>query len=143
MANVDVQALEQAIRDRLKTTITSIAVEPFPARPADYRLPHPVGVCLVAYSGSEYSDPVNGLQGQDMTWVMTLLMQGAYSHTGSYPQLQAIRDCLAGWKPDGCQRQMWITRDQFVAQWDGVWQWDLLFKTTANYINGASCMRSS
>lgn len=139
MSNVDIQTLEQSIRERLQATVNEIAVESFPANPAEYRLPHPVGVCLVAYSGSEYGEPLNGVQDQQMTWVMTLLMQGAYTHTQSYPQLTKIRDALVGWKPVGCKRSLWITRDQFVAQWDGIWQWDLMFKTAANYLHAESC----
>lgn len=137
--NADIALIEEALRQRLQAEITDVAVESYPANPDLYRLTHPVGALLVGYAGSEYSEPVNGIQEQSMRWVVTLLMQGLYSHAGNYTPLQQVRDLLSGFKPEGCRSACYLLTDQFVGQAGGVWQWDLVFKATAWYRHAVCC----
>lgn len=137
--NADIAVIEVALREHLQASITEVAVEAYPANPDLYRLTHPVGALLVAYAGSEYTEPVNGIQEQSMRWVVTLLMQGLYSHAGNYSPLQAARDQLAGFKPVGCRSGLYLVSDHLVGQADGVWQWDLVFKASAWYRHALCC----
>ncbi len=137
--NADIALIEEALRQRLQAEITEVAVEPYPANPDLYRLTHPVGALLIGYAGSDYGEPVNGIQEQTMRWVLTLLMQGLHTHANNYPSLHQARDVLTGWKPAGCRSGLSIVSDNFVGQADGVWQWDLVFKGTAWYRHAVCC----
>lgn len=137
--NADIAVIEEALRQQLQASITEVAVEAYPANPGLYYLTHSVGALLVGYAGSEYTEPVNGIQEQSMRWVVTLLMQGLYSHADNYSPLQQARDLLAGFKPAGCRSGFYLVADQFVGQAGGVWQWDLVFKATAWYRHAACC----
>lgn len=122
--------LEQNIQARLETRLTGLAVESFPARPADYRLTHPKGVVLIAYSGSDYG-PVQTLrmvvQDRTVKYSLVLMVRNLRTHSESLPYLDVLRVAMAGFVPAPGAEPCVLQGERFLDESDGVWSWELTF----------------
>lgn len=119
--------IETALVDRLKLVLPGYAVEPFPDKPASYRLLSPKGAVLVVYRGSGLSptqDVGMIVQERVLQYDITLLTRDLRSHTGAYALLDVLYQSLLGFAPPNCGK-IWIERDGFVSQEDGVWQYEI------------------
>lgn len=127
---IPLQTLEQAFLDRLTPHFgAELAVQSYPARTEGYKLLHPFGAVLIAYLGSDYSDPLDlgGLMQQNRTlrWGFVLQTRNRFTHAESLPWLDRLRGQLTGFVPQpGCSRCR-LTREQFISEDEGIWTWEL------------------
>lgn len=127
--------LEQAVIAQLQSVGLGIPVEPYPDRPSDYALLDPVGAALVVIQGSRYEQQFNGVQNRATRIIVTLLMRNLSTHQGAYALIDAITTALMGWTPPlQGSGQNWCglsaVSDQYVNEFSGVWQYDLVFETS-------------
>jgi hypothetical protein len=125
--------LETQIVDRLKSRLTNIQVEPYPDRPAEYKLLHPTGAVLVHYQGSRYgkrraTDAV--VQDRRLEFGVTVLARNLRVHTGAYAILDAVCSALTGWQPGGYGK-IYPLSDGFLSEETGIWQYQMSFALDA------------
>jgi len=121
--------LETQIVDRLKSRLTNIQVEPYPDRPAEYKLLHPTGAVLVHYQGSRYgkrraTDAV--VQERRLEFGITVMARHLRVHTGAYAILDSVCAILTGWKPAGYGK-VYPLSDGFLSEDTGIWQYQMSF----------------
>lgn len=127
---IPLQQLEAAFLNRLTLHFgAELAVLSYPARTEGYKLLHPAGAVLIAYLGSDYSDPLDlgGLMQQNRTlrWGFVLQTRNRFTHAESLPWLDRLRGQLTGFIPQpGCSRCR-LTREQFLSEDDGLWTWEI------------------
>lgn len=119
-----IQAVEQAIIDRLAGRIEGVHIGAFPDSPRDYRLTHPVGALLVHYSGSKYGSPT-GYASQERTLsfdivVVTRALRDGKKSSGAYGLIEAVRKAIAGYRMPGCQ-PCYLNSDGYSYEAGGVW----------------------
>lgn len=127
-----IQALMQAATARATALLTragavlpELAVEDFPGRPEAYRLSHPKGALLLAYSGSDYGAPgAGGAQARLMKLDFVLQIRNLAKHQGAYEVLEHLRVGFTGWEAPGCLAA-YPTREAFRGAEDGVYQYVL------------------
>ena len=124
------EQIEDAIVSRLKSSIPDLEVSPFPERPDEYGLIHPVGAVLVQYRGSEYSEPASLgtiTQTRTMEFVVLLAVRHLRSHQGAYAYLDSIRGSLTGYVIPPLSK-MFAVREAFLAEKGGIWWYAVEFK---------------
>lgn len=124
--------IETAIIERLKSKISDVLVEGFPEKPSEYKLLHPKGALLVSYAGSTFSEPEAVdivLQTRKIEFDITVVMRHLRTHEGAYAYLDAVRTVLTGYRIPGCSK-MYPTREQFISEENGIWQYAITFTLT-------------
>jgi hypothetical protein len=121
--------LEWLVIGKLKDTGLNITIEPYPDRPSEYSLIDPDAAALVVIPSSSYTPAINGVQTRTTRIIITLLVRNLGTHAGAYDLLDSILAALQGWRPDGWM-MLEAVSDQFVAETDGVWQYDMVFETS-------------
>ena len=127
---IPLQQLEEAFLNQLTAHFgPQLEVKSYPARTEGYKLLHPAGAVLIAYLGSDYSDPLDlgGLMQQNRTlrWGFVLQTRNRFTHAESLPWLDRLRGQLTGFIPQpGCSRCR-LTREQFVSEDEGLWTWEI------------------
>jgi len=117
--------LEDSIIAKLKNDAgLKIAVEKFPSRVSRYKLQHPVGVVLVAYSGSKFNGFGSSQEIRQADIVLTFLLRDLREHERSYDNMELCLDTLRRFKPKGASGVMMAEREVFVGETEGVWQYD-------------------
>lgn len=124
LAELEISLLAQ-LRSGIATT--DLAIDPYPPRPADYRLLHPRGAVLVRIDGSRYQSAATGAAHRDAQVIVTLLLRDFQQHQAAYEWLDAIQGLLFGFVPAGGWQAMKVLSDQFISENEGVWQYDLTF----------------
>lgn len=122
--------IEQAILDRLKAKVQGVAVNPYPERPAEYTLMHPVGEVLLCYARSEFTPPLPTdivVQDQTIVWTASVIMRGLRPRRDgqhvSYTALQAVRGALTGYSAPGCTK-LYPLKEALVSEDGGIWRYD-------------------
>ncbi|MFL7925985.1 Gp37 family protein [Acinetobacter baumannii] len=122
-----------AVVDRLKERFgKGLAVELFPENPKGYRMNHPVGAILVAFSGSRFagSDALDAVfQERDMTIPLTLVFRQLNGPQGVVGYLDQIREALTGFTPPHCCIALAPTDESFIGQVTGLWQYAQKYQT--------------
>ncbi|MBK1890723.1 Gp37 family protein [Undibacterium sp. 14-3-2] len=122
----------EAVVDRLKRQIQTLAVENFPDKPSEYRLNHPNGALLVSYAGSHFGE-IEGVgtvvQRQTITLSITVVMRLPNGSEGAVDVLDKVRAALIGFKPPDCHRKMWALNERFLDESAGIWQYALDMNT--------------
>lgn len=124
LAELEISLLAQ-LRSGIATT--DLAIDPYPPRPADYRLLHPRGAVLVRIDGSRYQSAATGAAHRDAQVIVTLLLRDFQQHQAAYEWLDTMHSLLLGFIPAGGWQAMSAVSDQFVSENEGVWQYDLMF----------------
>jgi hypothetical protein len=131
-----------AVIAQLALRMPDFAVEYFPENPVTYRLNNPTGALLVSYPGSTFqAPPASGQNGslipgtsrpqsRMMGIVVTVVLRQLNGREGAIGALDDVRDALRGFKPPGCRSGMHFTRERFLGQVDGLWQYALDAGTT-------------
>ena len=122
-----IEAIEQAIVARLlaRPGLSQFQVEAWPSDAAQYVLRSQLGAVLVGYKGSHYGPPVptDGVaQDRQMEFEVTAMVRGLRDHSGGYPVLEEVRLALTGWMAPGALRPAFFTKDGFVGEEQGVWE---------------------
>ncbi|PVJ40204.1 hypothetical protein C4855_26865, partial [Salmonella enterica subsp. enterica serovar Gaminara] len=119
-----------AVLTRLREKLPQLQVEYFPEKPAEYRLNHPVGALLVSYAGSRFDKPNDigaVLQPQTIQLCVTVVFRQLNGKKGAIDVLDAVRRILGGYTPPNCRRRIWLTREVFIGEVKGLWQYALDF----------------
>jgi hypothetical protein len=128
-----IEAIEQAVRDRLQAAVPTVAVQGWPDRPEAYVLKHALGALLVRYTGSRFDRPETTdvmVQTQTIQVEVAALMRALRTHEGLYALLDAARHALTGFRAAGCSA-MHPTRETFTDYAEGVWQYTIEFACEA------------
>jgi len=126
-----------AVVTRLQEKLPTLQVEYFPEKPADYRLNHPQGALLVSYTGSRFDRPNDigaVIQSQTLQLCVTVVFRQLNGKTGAIAVLDVIRCILGGYTPPNCRRRIWLTREVFIGEVKGLWQYALDFATESVFI---------
>ncbi|GDO99305.1 Gp37 family protein [Escherichia coli] len=126
-----------AVMALLKEKFSGLAVEYFPERPGEYRLNHPRGALLVSYAGSRYGEPVDTgavLQPQTVQLCVVVVFRQLNGRRGAIAMLDQLRRVLGGFMPPGCRRRIWLIRDVFIGEKDGLWQYALDIATESVFV---------
>lgn len=100
--------LEQAIVARLSgsATLAEVQVLPFPTDPADLGLPVNARQIYVGFKQENLDSPNSITKGgrippqrRKLEYELVLRMQELRSHRVSYPVMDAVRECLTGYRP--------------------------------------------
>ena len=126
--------METSLLARIRQGLPALAVEPFPDKPADYKLLHPKGAVLVRYNGSSYgatqsTDVVyqDRLVEWDLAIVTKSLVKGK---SAVYPIMDVLRTLLTGYRLPDCGK-LFPTNEEFVSEKNGIWQYSMLFSAVA------------
>ncbi|EPV4571206.1 Gp37 family protein [Yersinia enterocolitica] len=126
-----------AVVARLKEKLPTLAVEYFPEKPAAYRLNHPKGALLVSYAGSRFDKPNDTssvIQAQTIQLCVTVVFRQLNGKQGAVDVLDVVRRILGGYTPPNCRRRIWLTREVFIGEVSGLWQYALDFATESVFI---------
>ncbi|MBE8614692.1 hypothetical protein CYG68_20345 [Morganella morganii] len=126
-----------AVVARLKEKLPTLAVEYFPEKPAEYRLNHPKGALLVSYAGSHFDKPNDTsavIQAQTIKLCVTVVFRQLNGKQGAVDVLDVVRRVLGGYTPPNCRRRIWLTREVFIGETRGLWQYALDFATESVFI---------
>lgn len=129
---MDVNPVIEAVVARLKQKLTTLQIEYFPEKPADFRLNHPVGAVLVSYPGSRFGKPEDidaVMQSHTITLNATVVFRQLNGRQGAVAVLDTVRRVLCGYQPPNCRRKIWLVRDVFLGNVGGLWQYALDFAT--------------
>jgi len=140
-----ITALEDAILARLAPALTRegdvrpiVELAPWPGRPNEYRMVHPIGAVLVMYKRSKYPGEPNGMVEWSAEYEVGLFARNLRTHqavgdshpdfgTGAYDLLQACRDALAGVELPHSAGQLALTSEAYAGYKEGVWAYTLGF----------------
>lgn len=126
-----------AVVARLKEKLPGLSVEYFPEKPAEYRLNHPVGALLVSYAGSRFDKPDDigaVIQPQTLQLCVTVVFRQLNGKRGAIDVLDMLRRILGGYTPPHCRRHIWLTREVFIGEVNGLWQYALDFATESVFV---------
>ncbi|MEW5970224.1 MAG: Gp37 family protein [Pseudomonadota bacterium] len=122
---MNIEILETAIVNRLKTAITDVKVEAIPDDPQNYKLLHPKGAILVHYSGSKFKAPdlVDYIaQDRYVTFDVFLSIRGLRNNNGAYNYLETTKSLLTGFSTDDIGK-MYPIDESFQGQDNGLWHY--------------------
>ena len=129
-----IDTIESAIVTRLESQITDLTIKAFPSDPSDFKaLPFNNGLILVAYSGSDFSDPTNEdvlIQERGVEVSITLQIRDLRGHSGAYSYLKKIRTALSGFAPLGDLRVMFQRSEGLMRVVNNVWVWGQTWQLT-------------
>jgi Gp37 protein len=133
--------VEDDILARLRQALTRadaphpvIDVQPWPGRPEDYRMPHPVGALLVMYRAGKFP-PGTGLVEWTAEFELGLMVRNLRTHqarpgapddgTGAYDLLEAARVALAGVELPSAAGPAFVTAETFTGRRESVWGYSM------------------
>ncbi|EEG6275592.1 hypothetical protein G3F95_004827 [Salmonella enterica subsp. enterica] len=122
---------------RLRARLPGLHVAYFPDSPDAFTLTHPVGAVLLSYSRSTYGTSESTgavVQPQTMRFVATVVLRQLNGRDGAVDVLDSVRQALGGWRPQNCQRPVWLVEDTFLGEVQGLWQYALTFATQSFFI---------
>ena len=133
---MNIRAIENSIIMKLKTSFPEVLVQGFPDKPSEFILLHPVGALLIHYQGSNYTNS-NALsfisQDNKKEFSITIITRNLRSNNGAYEYLDKVKSVLTGFKIDECS-QLMPTKDNFISENGGIWQYALNFTLTTQNI---------
>lgn len=119
-----IQSIETAVLTALSQSLPELAVEPFPEKPDEYELLHPLGAVLVQYDGSEFSsNNIAGAVGQQRRarFSVVVLVRSIRGNSGCYRVLEQVSGVLLGLRLPGMLSGATIVQEDFMSEADGVW----------------------
>ena len=133
---MNINLIENAIIEKLKSSFPEILVQGFPDKPSEFILIHSIGALLVHYQGSNYtnSDALAFIsQENKKEFSITIVTRNLRSHNGAYEYLDKVKSVLTGFQIEGCT-QLMPSKDFFISENAGIWQYGINFTLTTNNI---------
>ncbi|WP_406705431.1 Gp37 family protein [Sodalis sp.] len=134
---MDTLTLLSAVVERLRLQLPGLHVDFFPERPEQFRLNHPRGAVLVSYGKSNFGQTQDigvVIQPQTVRLTATVVVRQLNGKDGAVAALDQVRQCLGGWRPPDCQRDIWLVEEVFLGQTEGLWQYALTIETVTVFI---------
>lgn len=123
--------LEAGLVERLKLFLPSpYYIAPFPNKPEEFDMARMDAVCLVHYSGSRYSKPMDQVrQVRELQFTLALYiyaLRGGVEdeRLSAYSTLETIRKAAQNVRLEGC-KPFYLVSDQLVGQQAGRWDWQI------------------
>ncbi|MGL9719855.1 Gp37 family protein [Symbiopectobacterium sp.] len=138
---MDTCTLLSAVVERLRLQLPGLHVDFFPERPEQFRLNHSRGAVLVSYGKSRFgqTQDIGGvIQPQTVRLTATVVVKQLNGKGGAVAVLDQVRQCLGGWRPPDCQRDIWLVEEVFLGQTEGLWQYALTVETVTVFIQNDS-----
>ncbi|MFT8210564.1 MAG: Gp37 family protein [Symbiopectobacterium sp.] len=138
---MDTLTLLSAVVERLRLQLPGLHVDFFPERPEQFRLNHPRGAVLVSYGKSRFGQTQDigvVIQPQTVRLTATVVVRQLNGKDGAVAVLDQVRQCLGGWRPPDCQRDIWLVEEVFWGQTEGLWQYVLTVETVTAFIQNDS-----
>lgn len=133
---MNIRQIEDSIIEKLKKEFPEVKVEGFPDKPSEFILLHPIGALLVHYQGSNYTSSQSLsfiTQDNKKEFSITIITRNLRSNNGAYEYLDKVKSVLTGFKIDECS-QLMPTKDNFISENGGIWQYALNFTLTTQNI---------
>lgn len=128
--------LEQT-RQQLAARLPGLACDYFPENPDDYRLLHDVGALLLSYTSTTFggTDALGiVVQPQPVRLTVTVVIRQLNGKSGAVAALDALRQIIGGWRPDGCATPFILVDEKFLGRTDGLWQYALTVQAGAIFV---------
>lgn len=133
---MNIREIENSIIEKLKTSFTEVLVQGFPEKPSEFILLHPIGALLVHYQGSNYTNSESLgciVQNNKKEFAITIVTRNLRNNQGAYEFIDNVKSILSGFQPDECS-QLMPTKDYFISENGGIWQYGVNFTLTTNNI---------
>lgn len=105
-------------------------VDKYPGDPKIYKPQNPLGAILVFYRGSKSNDSMASAprvtQLRQVDFDITILSLDLLSQDKATKLVDAIYLAITGFLPSWADRPMWISKDGFVGNKGGLWQYGIL-----------------
>lgn len=127
----------ESTRLRLAAKLPGLACDYFPENPDDYRLLHDTGALLLSYTSTTFgSTDALGVvvQPQPVRITITVVMRQLNGKSGAVAALDALRQCIGGFKPDGCATPFVLIDEKFLGRTDALWQYALTVSAGAFFV---------
>lgn len=130
--------LREAVLNNLKTVFEqklnplALSVEDYPGTPASFQIRHPRGHILVRYVRSQYAGTKStdsAVQTRAMTFEAVILLRDLRTTADAEPYIELARKQIQGFKLPGCSI-ITIVSDGFVAENSGIWQYNIIFRSS-------------
>lgn len=133
--------VEDDILARLRQALTRgeaphpvVDVQPWPGRPEEYRMVHPVGALLVMYRGGKFPQK-HGLVEWSAEFELGLMVRNLRTHqarpgspddgVGAYDLLEAARVALTGYELPSAAGQAFVTTETYTGRRESVWGYSM------------------
>lgn len=126
---MNIKDIEDKIIERLKEEIPEVLIRPFPDKPSEFILLHPLGAILIHYQGANYSTTQSlGFVNQIKTaeFSITIVTRNLRSNEGAYELLDTVRLALTGYEIEGCS-ELTPIKENFISETKGIWQYAINF----------------
>jgi hypothetical protein len=126
---MNIKDIEDKIIARLKEEIPEVLIRPFPDKPSEFILLHPLGAILIHYQGANYSTTQSlGFVNQIKTaeFSITIVTRNLRSNEGAYELLDTVRLALTGYEIEGCS-ELTPIKENFISETKGIWQYAINF----------------
>ena len=132
---MQIEEIENAIVEKLKTDISDLSVEPFPDNVKDYELIHPKGAVLVSYESSNYTNPRLEQQARMIEFDVIVIVRNLRSHLGAYQTLERVRQSITN---DLYIENMKLypLSERFLFVEDDKWHYEMRFMLPTVYFIG-------
>lgn len=133
---MNIREIENSIIEKLKTSFPEVLVQGFPEKPSEFILLHPIGALLVHYQGSNYTNSESLgciVQNNKKEFAITVVTRNLRNNQGAYEFIDNVKSVLSGFQPDECS-QLMPTKDYFISENGGIWQYGVNFTLTTNNI---------
>lgn len=133
---MNIREIENSIIEKLKTSFPEVLVQGFPEKPSEFILLHPIGALLVHYQGSNYTNSESLgyiVQNNKKEFAITVVTRNLRNNQGAYEFIDNVKAVLSGFQPDECS-QLMPTKDYFISENGGIWQYGVNFTLTTNNI---------
>lgn len=124
---MDIEAVENAIIERLKDRIPELEIKPYPDDPSSYQLIHPLGALLVRFSGESLAEPkASGTVSQmaKMEFETVVVARNLRTHQGIYAYIGQVKAALTG-KFDLTLPRAYLGGVRFLSVNSGIWQYSV------------------
>lgn len=96
-----------------------------------------MGITCLALLQQAGTVPVAGdtdIQAQTIQLCVTVVFRQLNGKQGAVDVLDVVRRILGGYTPPNCRRRIWLTREVFIGEVKGLWQYALDFATESVFI---------
>lgn len=124
-------------RRHLAKKLPGLACDYFPENPDEYRLLHDTGALLLSYTSTTFgSTEALGtvVQPQPVRITITVVMRQLNGKSGAVAALDALRQVIGGWRPQGCATPFVLVDEKFSGRSDGLWQYALTVSAGAFFV---------
>lgn len=116
--------------DKLKTDIPELHVDDYPAKPAEYKLDHPIGAVLLLYNGGKFSEPfalVKTVQDEYHQFITEIKARSLGGPDGALTWIMRVFESLQENKFTGCLPTYIVDIAEAIEE-NGVWSYGLIWK---------------